>query len=380
VTDSGERVVLVPGPGTLWAFAGTVLSSAAAVFSLGVSPRAFVATALAFGMLALSVRCASIHKARAPHYFAAQSALALAVLVIGEGRGVLVMMPLLAQLVLAARRRVVVVYTVAWALAVGLTFAPFAPTFGLLLGQLVGIVAAMVFTIVFSEVAVSERRARTRSEALARELEAAQGRIAELAVAEERMRLASEIHDGLGHALTAARMQLEGAAAVIDRDPMRAKEALGKASRLVRDGLADVRQSVRAMRLEAPVVSLSERLRQLVREAEGLPVELELRGTSRPLLAAEEHALFRVAQEALTNVGRHARATRAVVVLGRLGAETTLEITDDGQGGEVVFGVGLTGMKERLERLGGRLSVQAGEGGGLHLRAVLPEHPFTRGV
>lgn len=356
----------------LWAFGGTVLASGAASASLGPRPSTFVAQGLALLMMGLAFRCRSVEKRSVFRYFVAQFLLATGVLFCGEGRGVLVVMPLLSQLALVAPRRTVALYACACACVFAFSFAPHAPSPGLVAGQLVAFFAAAVFTIVFTEVAVSERRARTRKEELAEELAAAQTRIAELAVADERLRLAREIHDGLGHALTAARMQIEGATAVLDADPVRAKEALGKASRLVREGLVEVRQSVGALREDGAPVPLDERLRRLVREAPAdLLVEVETVGEGA-LSSAEEHALYRVAQEALTNVGRHAAATRVRIVVERTGHRRALSVDDDGAGGAIVPGVGLTGMRERLARLGGELAIEARPGGGTRIVAVLP--------
>lgn len=372
--DESEMVPLMLGPGMSWAFAGTVMASSAAAFSLGAGVPAFVATGLGVAMVVLAARAAHVRRSLVSLYFAAQSALAVGILVLGEGRGVLVVMPLVSQLAVVASRRTVVLYATAGAAVFAGAFGPHAASGAMVLGQLAAFLAAALFTIVFTDVALRERRARTESERLAAALEQAQSRIAELAVADERVRLAGEIHDGLGHALTAARMQIEGAAAVLDRDPARAKEALGKASRLVRDGLADVRHSVRALRSDGEEATLEARLRRLVHETpDELDVDLALHGERRALLPSEEHALFRVAQEALTNVGRHARATRVTVTLDCRAAQTVLEVVDDGRAeNEVVFGVGLTGMQERLARFNGSLAVAREHRGGVRVRAVLP--------
>lgn len=357
----------------LWAFGGTVAASCAAVLTLGRTGSAITAIMFGAGMLALAVRNTSVPASRVLPYFAIQSVLAASILVLGEGRGVLVVMPLLSQLALVASRRTVLLYGIVAASVFAASFGPYAAGPATVAGQLVAFSAAALFTVVFTEVALRERRARSESERLALELGRAQSRLAELAVADERVRLAGEIHDGLGHALTAARMQIEGAAAVLEHDPARAKEALEKASRLVRDGLADVRQSVRALRPGTDDDPLDGRLRRLLRESPyDLTVELEIRGEPR-LHPADEHALFRVAQEGLTNIGRHAAARRATLTLDCRKDETILELADDGRGmGKASFGVGLTGMHERIARLRGSLEVGPSALGGVAVRAVLP--------
>jgi signal transduction histidine kinase len=348
----------------LWAFGGTVAASCAAVLTLSRTGSTVSAMVCGTTMLVLATRNTSVPSSRILPYFVVQSFLAASILVV---------MPLLSQLTLVAPRRTVMLYGVACAAVFAASFVPHATGLAAISGQLVAFLAAAIFTVVFTEVALRERQARSESERLAAELGAAQSRIAELAVADERVRLAHEIHDGLGHALTAARMQLEGAAAVLEHDPARAKHALQKASRLVRDGLADVRQSVRALRPGADAPSLDERLARLLREnPSDVTVELEIRGEPR-LSPAEQHALYRVAQEALTNVERHAAASRVTLKLDCRQSETILELTDDGRGmGDAAFGVGLTGMHERLARLDGTLEVGQGALGGVTVRAVLP--------
>ena len=152
--------------------------------------------------------------------------------------------------------------------------------------------AGILFVVVFTQVAVSEQRLRTEAERLAQELGEANRQlreyatqVEELAVARERNRMAREIHDSLGHYLTAVNMQLEAARAVLASDPAKAQDALSKAQGLTREGLADVRRSVAALRVgPADDRPLAEALAALVRESEaaGVPAALDVRGSPRP--------------------------------------------------------------------------------------------------
>lgn len=156
------------------------------------------------------------------------------------------------------------------------------------------------------------------------ELQEAQRKLHELAVASERNRLAREIHDGLGHYLTATTMQIQGARALLANTDAAtlapsALAALGKAETLLQEALADVRRSVAALRA-TPTVSppLDVAVRQLVDEYRswtGLDARFDLQGAPQPLEAQVELTLYRVVQEGLTNVRKHAHATSAQVTL-----------------------------------------------------------------
>ena len=199
----------------------------------------------------------------------------------------------------------------------------------------------------------------------------------ELATIQESNRLAREIHDGLGHSLTVINMQIQGALAVLDQDRARAEQILARAQECARDALADVRHSVAALRA-APSERrpLPEALAGLTGESDaaGLPTALAVAGAPRPLPPQTELTLYRAAQEGLTNVRRHARATRADVTLDYRDAERVrLEVRDDGFGAASTDGgFGLLGLRERVLLLGGTLAIQTAPGQGLTLRVELP--------
>jgi signal transduction histidine kinase len=243
---------------------------------------------------------------------------------------------------------------------------------------------AIFFVAALTQVRINEQQARTRAEELAAQLETANRRLAayasqieELAAAQERNRLAREIHDNLGHYLTVVSVQIESAKATFHSDPARALDSLVKAQDLVKKGLASVRASVSALRV-SPVEnrSLRDAILSLVEEtqAAGIPIELKLLGTPKTVDEKTALALYRTVQEGLTNIRKHANATSADIELDFTQAEwIRLLIRDDGEGAtDTSGGFGLIGIRERVHSLGGNLNIQSQPGQGFCLEVTLP--------
>jgi signal transduction histidine kinase len=242
---------------------------------------------------------------------------------------------------------------------------------------------AILFVAVFAQLRLNEQEARERAEQLMAELEEANVQLAayatqaeELAMTQERNRLAREIHDNLGHTLTIVNVQIEAAKVVMDSDPDRALDAMNKAQELTQRGLNRVRESVAALR-ESPISNrpLAEAIASLVKEAQstGLVTEFKVTGEPQPLENKVALALYRAAQEGLTNVCRHARASRVDVLLDFQPSEVRLEVRDNGVGAaETTGGFGLLGIRERVQLLGGRLEINTGTGKGFCLAASVP--------
>ena len=248
-------------------------------------------------------------------------------------------------------------------------------------------VPALVFVAVFSQVVAREHEARAEVERLAAELGAANGRLREyaaqaeeLATARERNRLAREIHDTLGHYLTVINVQLEAAQAVIGTDRAKANDAVAKAQGLAKDGLAEVRRSVAALRaLPVENRSLPEAVAALAEErrAAGIVVECVVLGTARRLPLPIEMALYRAAQEALTNVRKHARASRVDIALDyAAAAKVRLTVRDNGVGADDPADregrFGLLGVRERAHLLGGEVQIVTTPGQGFRLEVEVP--------
>jgi signal transduction histidine kinase len=242
----------------------------------------------------------------------------------------------------------------------------------------------LLFTAIFSIVIARYGEQTARAESLLRDLQAAHAELAsarerekELAVAEERVRLARDIHDGLGHHLTVLNVQLQAAAKLIDRDSARAASAIAACREEAQAALDEVRQSVAAMR-RTPLDGreLDQAIESLVRDFgrhTSVAASFELRGAPAPLPLAAAQTLYRTAQEGLTNAQKHAAAQSVAVMLefGRISVR--LSVMDDGAGtGSGDGGFGLAGLRERAEQLGGDFSVGPREGGGFGIEMVLP--------
>jgi signal transduction histidine kinase len=197
--------------------------------------------------------------------------------------------------------------------------------------------------------------------------------VAELSAAGERNRLARDIHDSLGHHLTAISVQLAKAEAFRDLDPAAADRAVSDAHRAAGRALREVRESVGALRAEPFFLATAlESLAEGLDDA-GFRVTCEIVGTE-PFDRPGREALYRVAQEALTNARRHARADRVEVLLRCTDAAAVLEVSDNGRGFavEAANGSGLPGMRERLAALGGSVRVESAPGTGTRVVAELP--------
>lgn len=211
------------------------------------------------------------------------------------------------------------------------------------------------------------RAGQDRSELLLAQLEDAREAQTAAAALEERSRIAGELHDVLAHSLSAAAIQLQGARVLAEREGAGGKvvyEAIERASDLVRDGLRDARSAVGALRGDPlPGVAQLHGLVAGFRSDVGAPVTLKVEGAEHALSADAGLALYRGAQEALTNVARYApgAVTSVTLCYTDLAATLTVENADAasdateaglvGVGG----GRGLEGMRERIERLGGTM-------------------------
>lgn len=188
----------------------------------------------------------------------------------------------------------------------------------------------------------------------------------------ERQRIARELHDEIGQSLTVALLSLKR---VVDRAPEELREEVLNAQTAVRTSLDDVRQV--AHRLRPGVLAdlgLESALRSLCAEFEassGVAVQYEL--DELPSLGGDvELVLYRVAQEGLTNVARHARASRVQLMLAREDDDLVLEIRDDGRGTDLREGTGIHGMRERALLIGARLTVRSAPGEGTVVRLAVP--------
>ncbi|WP_298747943.1 sensor histidine kinase [uncultured Serinicoccus sp.] len=177
----------------------------------------------------------------------------------------------------------------------------------------------------------------------------------QLALTEERERVARDVHDVLGHSLTVVTVKTELAQRLIDVDPQAAKQELAEVQDLSRQALAEIRATVGGLR----VARLADELEAARVALAGAGIEIEVCGSVTDVDPRHRITLAWVLREAVTNVVRHSGASRCTVELG----ESSLRVVDDGVGGGVVEGNGLCGAGERVRQAGGQLSLGAGRHG-----------------
>lgn len=251
----------------------------------------------------------------------------------------------------------------------------------------VPIVALLAATAGSAGAAVGYYRAvlaATRAQ-LARETQNREERARRLA-AEERLRIARELHDVVGHAMATISVQAGVGLHVIEQRPGQAREALTAIKRISDDGLTDVKTILGILRADAPAGEEPRaprsglgRLADLIDTAEagGLRVELDVAGDPRPLPAPVDLAAYRIVQEALTNVLRHAGAHRVRLTLEHGPSRLLIRIRDDGAatGPDTGGGHGIDGMRERAHALSGRFTAAPHAEGGFEVCAELPLPP-----
>jgi signal transduction histidine kinase len=214
----------------------------------------------------------------------------------------------------------------------------------------------------------------------AREIERNRAAREQAAVLGERTRIARELHDVVAHDVSVMLVQAAAAKRTVPADPERARAAIAAVEDTGREALGELRRLLGVLRRGdeelalAPQPSL-ERIGALAERmsATGLPVELEVAGDPFHLPPGVDAAAFRIVQEALVNVMRHAAATRAVVRIGYEPAAVELVVSDDGAGvGPIQDGRGLIGLRERVALYGGELRAGRRRPRGFELRARLP--------
>jgi signal transduction histidine kinase len=236
----------------------------------------------------------------------------------------------------------------------------------------------IVFAVVFTRIAVSERNARQSLSEANLQLREHATQIEELATTKERNRLAREIHDSLGHYFTVVNVQIEAARAIFPIDNERAFNHLAQAQTLTQDGLAEVRRSVAALRA-SPLINLplAEALAKLIDQwnTADTKIELKITGAVRRLTPPTELTLYRTAQEALTNVGKHAEATKVNVWLDfSHNLNVILKVEDNGCGSnKAKDGFGLLGVRERVNAIKGNVKIQTASGEGFSLEVEVSE-------
>ncbi len=319
-------------------------------------------------------------------YFAIQIPLGAFIVYQSQGAGfnALILLPLVGHSVILLPRRQEFFTNSAIILAYVIAVRSYSTNWDNVFASLPTFLAGVVFILVFTQMAVSEERARAEVEHLVDELGDANQRLRdyaiqaeELAITKERNRLAREIHDGLGHYLTAIHMQIQAARAVLSAPNSQTDQALASAQKLTQDALVDVRQSVAALRASpAESKPLDQLITDLINDCLNQQVHSDFRvnGAPRELTPQTHQTLFRAAQEGLNNVAKHANAARVDILLDYSAQDQVrLLIEDDGQGTDHFNGgFGLVGLQERANLLGGRLLMTSAVGQGFRLDLAVP--------
>jgi signal transduction histidine kinase len=240
------------------------------------------------------------------------------------------------------------------------------------IGFAVGIAAWLLLLATIAEVVRTQRaqgveRRRAREEHSRRR------------ASEERLRIARELHDVLAHNISLINVQAGVALHLLDDDPQQARTALAAIKTASRDTLRELRATLgvlrgvdeQAPRSPAPGLDRLDELLARLGDA-GLRVRLTVTGTPRPVPTAVDLAAYRIVQESLTNVHRHAQTDAAHVTVGYHPDELVLDITDAGRGGDAADGNGLSGIRERAAALGGTVAIGPRPEGGFTVCAVLP--------
>lgn len=384
------------GSGANLAFAIVVLASYFAMFSASASPISLVDIALLMGLgvayIAIGIYGFTFcYKHPNPLlklvYFCIQVPLGGVIVYLGKGAGfnALILMPLVGQgVMLLSQVWILITNTVVVLTYIG-SVSLFSKDPSSVWSGLPTFLAGVIFIMIFTQMAVDEEKARTEVERLVDELEQANQRlrgyamqVEELAVTKERNRLAREIHDGLGHYLTAIHMQIQAALAVMDSDKAHTREMLKAAQNLTQDALEDVRQSVASLREASnDTRPVSEKIAALFAEChlDGIQPEFRVVGSPRDLTPQAQLTLFRSAQEGLNNVRKHSQASKVSATLDYTSqAQVRLIVQDDGVGTDHFDGgFGLLGIRERTHILNGEVEYTSEKGKGFILEVVLPE-------
>ncbi|MEU6077828.1 sensor histidine kinase [Micromonospora sp. NPDC047074] len=213
----------------------------------------------------------------------------------------------------------------------------------------------------------------------------------EAGVLDERQRMAREIHDTLAQGLAGILTQLQAAEQTLDEPPT-LRRHMTNAMNLARESLTEARRTVHAVEPEALAEArLPDAISDVTRrwsEVNDIDAALTTTGDPRPMHAEVEVTLLRAAQEALTNVAKHAKASRVGLTLSYMEDLVTLDVRDDGVGfepntkranGSTNGGFGLAGMRQRVQRLAGRLDIESEPGGGTAISASVPAIPAGGG-
>lgn len=236
---------------------------------------------------------------------------------------------------------------------------------------------ALIFVLLLMNTIVSERQSREKLAAANQKLKQYAMKVEYQATLEERNRIAQEIHDSLGHSLTALNLQLEAALKLSQSNPVKAHDFLARAKELGSKALQDVRQSVSALRLhpwqgdslESAIILLLEDVERTTNVKPEYIINL-----TTPLSNELSITVYRIIQESVTNICKYANATKINLELLNIHSELHLKIQDNGIGfdlNEATKGFGLHSMRQRTEALGGNFDIETSPGNGCQIQVII---------
>lgn len=363
--------------GVVWAVYATVLVGGVHQVALGALDG--VRAALLVAALGVAVALDTVQRRAVVAVLVAR--VAVFVVIIGldastTARALIVLVPF--QVVLALGVRAGIVSAGLCVVAVVVVVGRAAPTWYLdaeASADVAMLVLGLVLAVSMAAVAVRERQARAA-------LEVSVEQVARLAAAQERSRLARDVHDSLGHHLTATAIQLQKASAFRDLDPAASDAALAAAQTATQSALEEVRRSVRALRDdEATAGPGVAGLLALAAGTEDPVVTVDVAGDLDVQPAAVVSTLVRAAQEAVTNARRHADARHVRVRVDVTDDEVRLTVDDDGTGFDpdrATGGYGLVGLRERAQLVGGTVDVTSRPGSGTAVTVFVPTREPAR--
>jgi signal transduction histidine kinase len=227
-----------------------------------------------------------------------------------------------------------------------------------------------VFALLSATTAKESQQANEKTQQLNRELLATQHLLGEASRESERTRIARDLHDLLGHHLTALTINLQVAGHLINGESGEAKEKIDQCHALSKVLLGDVREAVSALR-DMPALNLHELLAIAIQDIPRLKISLEVEDQLQLDDVNTAEVFLRLVQEAITNTLRHSGAHNATIKVYTQGEQILLNYSDDGKGcDDLKVGNGLIGMRERVDRLGGKLHIESKPN--FHLQVTAP--------
>lgn len=225
--------------------------------------------------------------------------------------------------------------------------------------------AYWIIVVVFTPLIGAVNLQSVQTERANMKLRRAQEEIEHLAAVAERERIARDLHDVLGHTLSLVTLKAQLAARLAGRDPRRAATEMREVEQIARQALTEVRETIRGYR-----GTIDEEIRRARTLLETAGLEVEATVSLGTIDRARDEVLALVLRELVTNIARHAQATRCRITIEETGGTCRLTVDDDGRGGPVAEGNGFRGMRERIEALGGTLTYDGDRG--LRVVAEIP--------